>query len=158
LARHHRVAVVPSHGIKNKCCTCTLADCERPGAHPRTPHELQDATTDLGAIDKFWEQWPKAKVLIATGLEGVIAVTVKGPKGKLAFKAILGEEDESSLETLQFFDAGVRTYVWRTAADVTPEGEIALADGLTAHCQGSFVAVPKRVRHVNRRPERLVPL
>lgn len=75
--------------------------------HPRTPHGLQDATTNLGAIDKFWEQWPKAKVIIATGLEGVIAVTVKGPKGKLAFKKILGDEDEASLETLQFFDRGL---------------------------------------------------
>jgi hypothetical protein len=155
LAKHHRVAVVPSHGVKENCCTCGEGDCERPGAHPRTLHKLQDATTDLRLIGKFWEKWPKAKVIIATGLEGVIAVTVKGPKGKLAFKEILGDEDEASLETLQFFDRGVRTYVWRTAATVMPEGEILLADGLTAHGQGSFVIVPKRARNVNRRPSPL---
>jgi Bifunctional DNA primase/polymerase, N-terminal len=131
LADEHRVAVVPSHGLKKNRCTCGERDCERPGAHPRTPHELQDATTDLRLIGQFWEKWPKAKVIIATGLEGVIAVTVKGSKGKRALKTIFGEEDEASLETLQFFDRGVRTYVWRTAAEVIPEAEVQLADGLT---------------------------
>src|ERR1700730_12911555 len=155
LADQHRVAVVASHGIKKKRCTCNVPGCERPGAHPRTPNGLQDATTDLKIIGKFWEKWPKAKVIIATGLEGVIAVTAKGPKGKLALEAILGEEDEGSSETLQFFDRGVRTYVWRTAADVMPEGEVNLVDGVIAHGQGSFVVVPKRLRNVNRSPSPL---
>jgi hypothetical protein len=150
LADRHRVAVVSSHGIKKGRCTCGVPDCERPGAHPGTPNELQDATTDLKAIDEFWEQWPKAKVIIATGLQGVIAVTAKGPKGKLALKAIIGEEDEASLETLQFFDRGVRTYVWRTAADVMPEREVHLADGVIVHGNASFVVVPKRERKVNK--------
>jgi Bifunctional DNA primase/polymerase, N-terminal len=150
LADRHRVAVVSSHGIKKDRCTCGVPDCERPGAHPGTPNELQDATTDLKAIDEFWEQWPKAKVIIATGLQGVIAVTAKGPKGKLALKAIIGEEDEASLETLQFFDRGVRTYVWRTAADVMPEREVHLADGVIVHGNASFVVVPKRERKVNK--------
>jgi hypothetical protein len=149
LADQHRVAVVASHGIKKKRCTCNVPDCERPGAHPRTPNGLQDATTDLNPIDVFWEKWPKAKVIIATGLQGVIAVTVKGTKGKLALKKILGE-DESSLGTLQFFDAGARTYVWRTAADVMPEREVHLADGVIVHGNASFVVVPKRLRNVNR--------
>jgi hypothetical protein len=151
LAKHHRVAVVPSHGIKNKCCTCTLADCERPGAHPRLP----DPTINLKLIDTFWEKWPKAKVIIATGLEGVIAVTVNGSKGKAALMAIVGDEDKASLETLQFFDAGARTYVWRTAADVIPEGEVRLADGIIVHGNTSFVVLPKRLRNVNRRPSPL---
>jgi hypothetical protein len=80
LADCHCIAVVSSHGIKKNRCTCGEPDCERPGAHPGTPHGLQDATTDLGLIGEFWEEWPKAKPIIAIGLEGIIAVTVKGRK------------------------------------------------------------------------------
>jgi Bifunctional DNA primase/polymerase, N-terminal len=90
LAVEHRVAVVSSHGLRKKLCTCGNEDCERPAAHPGTPHGLEDATTDPAVITAFWTQWPKAKVIIATGLEGIIAVTVKGSKGKLALKAIVG--------------------------------------------------------------------
>jgi hypothetical protein len=154
LAKHHRVAVGPSHGLKKNRCTCGEEDCEQPGAHPRTPGKLQDATTDLRLIDKFWEKWPKAKVIMATGLEGTIAVTVKS-KGKAALTAIVGDEDKASLETLQFFDAGARTYVWRTAADLIPEGEVRLADGIIVHGNTSFVVLPKRLRNINRRPSPL---
>jgi Bifunctional DNA primase/polymerase, N-terminal len=150
LAVGHRVAVVSSHGLRKKLCTCGNEDCERPAAHPGTPHGLQDATTDPAVITAFWTQWPKAKVIIATGLEGIIAVTVKGSKGKLALKAIVGGEDGASLETLQFFDRGVRTYVWRMAADLVPEGEVELAHGVIAHGRGSFVIVPRDLRKFTR--------
>ena len=95
-------------------------------------------------------QWPKAKVIIATGPEGIIAVTVKGSKGKRALKAIVGGEDGASLETLQFFDRGVRTYVWRMTADLVPDGEVELADGVIAHGRGSFVVVPRDIRKTSR--------
>jgi Bifunctional DNA primase/polymerase, N-terminal len=150
LAVGHNVAVVSSHGLRNKLCTCGNEDCERPAAHPGTPHGLADATTDPAMIGVFWTQRPKAKVIIATGPEGIIAVTVRGSKGKRALKAIVGGEDGAALETLQFFDRGVRTYVWRMAADLVPEGEVELADGVIAHGRGSFVVVPRDLRKSTR--------
>jgi hypothetical protein len=145
-AEGHRVAVVSSHGRKKGLCTCGDEDCKRPAAHPGTQNGLEDATTDPAAITAFWTNWPKAKVIIATGKEDVLAVTVKGPKGRLAFKTMIGVEDKSSLETLQFFHGGVRTYLWRMAGDSMPKGEITLADGVIAHCRGSFVIVPRDLR------------
>jgi Bifunctional DNA primase/polymerase, N-terminal len=150
LAVGHNVAVVSSHGLRNKLCTCGVEDCERPGAHPGTPNGLEDATTDPAVITVFWTQWPKAKVIIATGKEDVLAVTVKGPKASLAFKAMIGEENKSSLETLQFFHRGVRTYLWRMAGDAMPNGEITLADGVIAHGRGSSVIVPRDLRKFTR--------
>jgi hypothetical protein len=150
LAVGHNVAVVSSHGLRKKLCTCGNEDCERPAAHPGTPNGLEDATTDPAVITVFWNQWPKAKVIIATGKEDVLAVTVKGPKASLAFKAMIGEEDTSSLETLQFFHRGVRTYLWRMAGHAMPNGETTLADGVIAHGRGSFVIVPRDLRKFTR--------
>jgi hypothetical protein len=106
-------------------------------------------------LTRFWEKWPKSKVIIPTGPEDVIAVTAKGTKGKAALTAIVGDEDKASLETLQFFDAGAWTYLWRTAPDVIPKNKVHVADGVIVHGNGSFVVLPKRLRNVNRRPSPL---
>jgi hypothetical protein len=144
-------AVVSSHGLKNKQCTCGNEDCKRPGKHPGTPHGLQDATTDLKLIEKFWTQWPKAKVIIATGVEDVLAVTVRVQKGGLlAYKALMGEEDEAPAETVEFFDRGIRTYLWRMAADAMPKEDVTLAEGITAHGRESFVVVPRALKNPTR--------
>jgi len=48
--------------------------CANPKCHeckaPLTPHGFEDATTDPGQIRAWWQHWPRANVLIATGAPG----------------------------------------------------------------------------------------
>jgi hypothetical protein len=48
-------------------------------------------------IHQSWTRWPKAKVIVATGHQGIIAVTVRGHKGQQALDALAGDE---AVETL----------------------------------------------------------
>lgn len=50
------------------------------GKHPRTPHGLADATTDLEQIRKWWTQWPNANIGLRTG-DGIGVVDLDGQTG-----------------------------------------------------------------------------
>jgi hypothetical protein len=145
----HRLAVVPSHGIKNGRCTCGDKNCKRRGRHPRTPHDLQDATSDPGLARQFWMDWPKAKVIIPTGQQGIIAVTARGQKGDRALAALV-DKDEVSTETIEFRGRRTHTYLLRVPDDAIPNGRVRLAEGVVVHGRGSFIVVPRNVTRPGR--------
>ena len=61
--------------------------CGSPGKHPRTANGVKDATRDAAAIQKWWQQWPRAHVAIAAGASGLLVVDVdprNGGDGTLA--------------------------------------------------------------------------
>jgi hypothetical protein len=59
--------VVPVHTIVDGRCSCSDPECGNrgpdgkmkgsPGKHPRTPHGLEDATTDPDVIRRLWAKW-----------------------------------------------------------------------------------------------------
>lgn len=59
-------AVFPLHSIVNKQCTCGK-QCSSPGKHPRTINGLKAATTDIAAIEEWFNKWPASNIGIATG-------------------------------------------------------------------------------------------
>ena len=140
----HRLAVVPSHGIKDGQCTCGDRNCKHPGRHPRTPHGPQDATTDPELVCQFWSKWPKAKVIIATGQQGIIAVTARGRKADRALASLV-DNDEASSETIKFRGRRTVTYLLRAPDHAIPNGRVRLAEGAVVHGRGSFVVVPRNV-------------
>ena len=110
LCGSHLLAVGPSHGLKAGQCTCGRGkSCKHPGRHPRT---IQDATTDGELIHQSWTRWPKAKVIVATGQQGIIAVTARGRKGRPG--TCLRWPTMRPVETLEFRDgAYTRTFYAR---------------------------------------------
>src|SRR4051794_34208404 len=57
--------VVPLHGVRSDgSCTCGDPSCGSPGKHPRTRHGLNEATTKVAVIRKWWGQgmWPNASI------------------------------------------------------------------------------------------------
>jgi putative DNA primase/helicase len=58
------LAVLPLHSITaNGTCSCPKrALCQDPGKHPRTKNGLNDATTDLNQIERWWRSWPDANL------------------------------------------------------------------------------------------------
>lgn len=61
-------AVFPIHTITDGRCSCGGGDqCSSPGKHPKTPHGVQDATTEAATVDRWWGAWPDANIGIACG-------------------------------------------------------------------------------------------
>ena len=145
----HRLAVVPSHGLKDGRCTCRNEKCKHPGMHPRTDRGLLDATTDGALAKQFWTQWPKARVMIATGEQGIIAVTARGRKGQQALDR-LADDDEAFSETLEFRGRRTHTYLLSAPPNAIPNGRVKLAEGVVVHGRGSFIVVPRNVARPSR--------
>jgi hypothetical protein len=145
LCASHGLPVVPSHGLKDGQCTCGRGmKCKRPGRHPRT---IRDATTDGQLIHELWTRWPKAKVIVATGQQGIIAVTARGRKGQQALDALAGDE---AVETLEFRGRRTHTYLLRVPEEAVPNGQVTLAEGVVIHGRGSFIVVPRNVTRPGR--------
>lgn len=77
------IPVFPLYGVKDGCCECSKgAACGHPGKHPRTPHGMKDATTDVTQITKWWSQWGNSNIGLLTGTQsGFIVLDVDKRNG-----------------------------------------------------------------------------
>ncbi len=66
--------VLPMHTITEGICSCGDAECNRAGKHPRTIHGVNDATTDVEQVKKWWKKWPHANIGVAAGKKSGIVV------------------------------------------------------------------------------------
>lgn len=60
--------VFPVHSPVDGGCSCGEAACDNVGKHPRTPHGLNDASTDVDVIRSWWQRWPAANIGLRTGI------------------------------------------------------------------------------------------
>jgi hypothetical protein len=71
----HGWPVFPLHTpLPDGGCSCGRADCSHQGKHPRTPHGLNDATTDDSVICQWWKQWPDANIGLVAGARSGLVV------------------------------------------------------------------------------------
>jgi Bifunctional DNA primase/polymerase, N-terminal len=83
--------VLPCHEVDDGHCSCGRDDFRSPGKHPRTRNGLDDATTDLAIIDRWWTRWPTANVAVRTGLKhDVLDID---PKGLDIVSGLVGGDD-----------------------------------------------------------------
>jgi putative DNA primase/helicase len=69
--------VFPLHNPVNSGCSCGKSGCDKVGKHPRTPHGLNDGTTDAAQIRRWWRQWPDANIGTVTGaVSGFVVLDV----------------------------------------------------------------------------------
>lgn len=135
------LAVSPLHGTIKGRCTCGDPECKEPGRHPRTEHGIEDAATDSETIGGWWDQWPKAKIVIATGT--IIAVTVT-TGGHAAWRTL--QQNHGALpKTPQLRTSKLRIYLLKAPPDAVPEGKVRLAKGITLHGHGSYIVAPRRL-------------
>lgn len=83
--------VVPMHTISDGCCSCPKGpNCSKPGKHPQTNHGVNDATTKIKTIKKWWSKHPGANVGIAAGKASKILVLDIDPRngGTETFEAL----------------------------------------------------------------------
>lgn len=79
----HGLKVFPVHWIDAGQCSCGREDCGSAGKHPLTPSGCNDASANPEVISKWWSQWPKANVAIATGeASGIFVIDIDVADGK----------------------------------------------------------------------------
>ena len=86
-------------------------------------------------------------MIVATGHQGIIAVTAIGRKGDQALASLA---DDDAVETLEFREGRLHTYLLRAADDAIPNGRVRLAEGLVVKGLGSFFVVPRNVTRPGR--------
>jgi hypothetical protein len=68
------------------------ADCPAPGScackAPLTRHGVDDATTDLAAVERYWDRYPDANVAIATGGGGPVVLDVDVAHGRPGYASL----------------------------------------------------------------------
>lgn len=71
-------------------CTCPKgATCASPGKHPRLPHGVLEASSNVVDASDWWGRWPDANVGLATGPEsGIYVVDLDGPDAIAAWAAL----------------------------------------------------------------------
>lgn len=78
--------VLPLHTWVGRC-SCGDGQCSSPAKHPRTPHGLQDASTDPAVLEEWWRRWPDSNVGVRCDL--LCVLDLDGPGAAIA----LGEHD-----------------------------------------------------------------
>ncbi|HCE18528.1 MAG TPA: hypothetical protein DEQ80_11775 [Anaerolinea thermolimosa] len=147
--------VLPLHSVRGGRCTCGRADCTSSGKHPRTPHGVTDATTDLNALAEWYERWPDANVGIATGGKSGLAVLDIDPRhggdDTLLDLEVKHGKLPSTLEVLT--GGGGRHLYFKHPAGVQylKSGAGVLGAGLDIRADGGYVVAPPS-NHVSGNP------
>jgi hypothetical protein len=75
-------------GGTSLACSCRRGvACDRPAKHPLVRHGVNDATTDPGQLEHWWQQWPHANLGLATGIV-FDALDLDGPAGVAALRQL----------------------------------------------------------------------
>ncbi len=72
--------VIPLYWVEDGRCSCSAANCTKPGKHPLTVNGVTNATTDDTWIQTWWEEFPEANIGIATGASSGLAVLDIDPR------------------------------------------------------------------------------
>ncbi len=73
-------------------CSCRRHGCSSSGKHPRLPHGMHEASTDLDVVRRWWQRWPAANVGVVTGVRsGVFIVDIDGEAGWASLTALQRE-------------------------------------------------------------------
>jgi hypothetical protein len=147
-------------------CSCG-STCQRPAKHPLTPHGLKDASLAPGLIARWWRQWPRANVAIATGAaSGLVVLDVDpGKDGDASLRALEAERGELP-ETVQVLTGGGGQHFFfahpggqvRNSASTLGAGLDVRADGGYVVAAPSLHASGKRYTwEVSGRPDEVAP-
>ena len=88
------IPVYPVHwphlnpGEARMACSCRRGpSCDRPAKHPLVGHGVNDATTEVAQLERWWRRWPQANLGLATGII-FDALDVDGPAGLAALREL----------------------------------------------------------------------
>lgn len=75
--------IIPLHSIDSDGkCTCGNKKCSSPGKHPMVKSGINNASTEIEEIKKFWKKNPNANIGIATGKKKIVVLDIDGEEGE----------------------------------------------------------------------------
>lgn len=141
--------VFPCHKPFNKqglSCSCETYrrrkdpnyDCPSPGKHPRTRSGLEDATTSIEEIKRWWQWWPEANIGVNCGKSGLLVLDLD--KYKDAYQGHNLELDE---ETITAISGGGGTHLFYRLepSDTFGNSTKGLPPGIDIRGHGGYVIV-----------------
>ncbi len=137
-------AVLPCHNPPSGGCSCANPCCTSPAKHPRTRRGLHDATTELGAVRRWWRRWPEANVGVRTGaISGLVVLDVDPDHGGEASLGELVDAYEDLPATLEVRTGGGGRHLYFAH----PGGRVAnsagvLGLGLDVRDDGGYILAP----------------
>jgi hypothetical protein len=136
--------VFPVHGIRDRKCTCSKADCSHPGKHPRTRNGFKDATTDQSKIKDLWEEWPDANIGLPTGpSSGLLAIDIDPRNGgDSSWDSLVQNHGLPPPTAEQKTGGGGRHILFRDPAVKVPKE---LAPGIDVKSAGGYIIVAPSV-------------
>lgn len=69
------------HAVDGVCQCVARAACSRKAKHPRVPHGLKEATSDLATVTTWWRHWPDAGIGLATEANKLAVIDVDPAHG-----------------------------------------------------------------------------
>jgi putative DNA primase/helicase len=161
------IPVFPLHEVYDGVCTCACtrkkcsddkhgcgASCANKGKHPRwhredLPHGLENATTNLSQIRRWWMRWPTANVGGAMGREMQLIALDFDPRhgGDLSLNDLLEAHGGGWLQTLTFkTGSGGFHFVFQYPADQVlrnSAGEV--GPGVDTRGEGGYIVLPPSI-------------
>jgi putative DNA primase/helicase len=144
--------VFPTHGIRNRACTCGGAKGCSPGKHPigsLVPRGVLDASADLDVVKRWWDQMRDANIGVATGKNSdLVVLDVDGPSGEETLAKI--QRKHGLLPpTWQVKTGKGRHLYFRYPKNVTKVKSVARKKlGLDIRADGGYVIAPSSL-HVS---------
>lgn len=153
--------VLPLHyPIINKngtFCSCHEgSDCESIGKHPQyhkilIARGVYDATTDESTIRKWWDEWPKANVGIATGAQSDLFICDADSL------LIVNDADHRGLPPTPRVRTGNGQHAWFKHPGIPVPNKVKV-DGFDFRGDGGLIVAPPSLHHSGRRYEWIVSL
>jgi len=144
-AEEYHLAVFPCFEVVGGDCVCPRERrhggmCGSPGKHPRTGRGFQDATTEVGAIRRWWGKWPGAHIGIATGeRSGIVVVDVDPRNGGDESLHELEAAHGALPETPRVLTGGGGVHVWFARPQAAHVTGRPLAQGVDIKADGGYV-------------------
>jgi len=147
--------VFPLHHPLDGTCSCGKPDCESPAKHPRgdlVPRGLNEATTDLTTITKWWEQVPDANIGLRTGqISGIVVVDVDAKNGGIEFWRDL-QDLNGRVDTLTSVTGGGGQHLFfKAPAEELKSTTGKMAPGIDTRAEGAYVVMPPSLHISGRR-------
>jgi len=144
--------VLPLHSATSEdTCSCGQPNCQSPGKHPRTPHGVNDATTDEAAIRSWWTRWPSANIGIATGAaSGIVVLDIDNRHaGKQSLEELERRHEMlSPTATVRTGGGGNHLFFRHPGGRIPNRTDLLGLSGLDIRGDGGYVVAPPS-RHVS---------
>src|SRR5512136_968803 len=129
----------PLHSMRpdGRCSCLDLPwPCHSPAKHPRTPHGVDDATTDLSQIRDWWSRCPNANIGLAGG-SSWWCLDVDGTPGEESLSRLILEHGWVPSGPIARTGSGGQH--WFFAPDTRVGNRVKVAPGLDVRAAGGYV-------------------